>query len=73
MTKLTADQIFLRDAQQLLGVPATEMARQLDTSWNTYKAWLYGKNPLPGVARVAVKMLLEKYGEKPVKSVDTAD
>ena len=51
-------QQFLHDAQEQLGIGPTEMARRLETNWNTYKAWLYGNNPMPGVAKIAVKGLL---------------
>ena len=48
---------FLEAAQKRLEVGPTDMARLLDTPFNTYKAWLYERNPLPGAARIAVNSL----------------
>lgn len=28
-------------------------------AFDTYKAWLYERNPLPGVAKVAINLLLD--------------
>lgn len=50
--------IYLQEAQGVLDCGPTEMARALGTNYNTYKAWLYGVNPLPGVARVAIDCLI---------------
>lgn len=54
----TKSQLFLENAQETLGIGPVEMARLLDTNFNTYKAWLYGKNPMPGVTRVAIECLM---------------
>ena len=51
---------YLQNAQTKLGVGPTQMARLLDTPWDTYKAWLYERNPLPGVAKVAIELLIGK-------------
>ena len=45
--KKTADQEFLRSAQDALGYSAADMADVLEVSWNTYKAWLYGQLARP--------------------------
>ena len=57
--KMTRDQKYLRDAQLLLGVTPAEMAALLYTSIHTYRAWLYGKRRMPGVAQKAIELLLE--------------
>lgn len=49
---------YLRDAQEFFGIGPAEMARKLGTNFNTYKAWLYGKNPMPGVARAAIDCMM---------------
>jgi hypothetical protein len=59
-----AQKRFLTESQQLLGLGPTAMAEALDTNWNTYKAWLYGINPMPGAAAVAIRLMLEKKAEK---------
>lgn len=53
---------YLREAQEFFGRGPTEMAQMLGTNFNTYKAWLYGENPMPGIARVAIdcKMRLKE-------------
>ena len=58
-SKMTNDQKFLHDAQLELGVTPAEMAALLYTSIHTYRAWLYGKRRLPGVAWKAIELLLE--------------
>ncbi len=55
---------YLERAQKKLKVGPVEMAQLLDTNWSTYKAWLYERNPLPGVAKVAIELLLEKTKAK---------
>lgn len=51
---------YLEHAQEKMDVGPKEMAHILDTNFNTYKAWLYENNPLPGVVRVAIDCLLSK-------------
>ncbi len=51
---------YLEAAQKQLDVGPVQMARLLRTPFNTYKAWLYERNPLPGVATVAIKLLSEQ-------------
>jgi len=51
---------YLESAQQTLEVGPVEMARLLDTNWNTYKSWLYERNPLPGIAKVAIERATAK-------------
>ena len=51
---------YLKRAQDQLGVGPVEMARLLDTNWNTYKAWLYDINRLPGDVRVAIELLIQQ-------------
>ena len=48
----------LKYAEKSLNVGPTEMARLLHTPYNTYKAWKSGRNKLPGVAYVAIKLLI---------------
>lgn len=49
---------YLQDAQETLGLSVTEMASLLATPLDTYKSWLYGRNPLPGIARAAIDCLV---------------
>lgn len=67
---------YLETAQKQLHVGPVEMARLLDTSFNTYKAWLYEKNPLPGAAKAAIDCMLSnpKYttGAKFAKALNAA-
>ena len=54
---------FLTWAQGFLDVSGSTLAAKLETPWNTYRGWLDGKIPMPGVACVAVKYLCrEKIG-----------
>jgi len=48
---------YLSQSEKSLGVGPVEMARLLDTPYNTYKAWKSGRNKLPGVAKVAITLL----------------
>ena len=48
---------YLSNAEKSLGVGPVEMARLLDTPYNTYKAWKSGRNVMPGVAKVAITLL----------------
>jgi len=50
---------YLENAQQTLEVGPVQMARLLDTNWNTYKSWLYEVNPMPPVARVAIDLIIK--------------
>jgi len=50
---------YLEQAQKRLGVGPVQMARLLNTKWDTYKAWLYEVNPLPPVARIAIDLLIK--------------
>ena len=56
---------YLERAQRKLNLGPVELARALDTNWNTYKAWLYERNPLPGVAKVAINLLIERQSSSP--------
>ena len=49
---------YLEAAQNKLKVGPVEMARLLDTPWPTYKAWLYERNKMPGIAYVAINYLM---------------
>ena len=49
---------YLAQSEKSLEVGPIEMARLLDTSYNTYKAWKSGRNKLPGVAKVAIDLLI---------------
>ena len=49
---------YLRETQELFDRGPAEMARMLGTNYNTYKAWLYGVNAMPGVVRVAIDCLI---------------
>ena len=49
---------YLQRAEKSLGVGPVEMAARLETSWNTYKAWKAGRNPIPGAAKVAIEALI---------------
>jgi len=62
---------YLESAQRELKVGPADMARLLDTNFNTYKAWLYEQNPLPGVARTAIDCMLAN--KKYVKGVAFAN
>ena len=55
---------YLREAQETLGYGPTDMAQMLETNFNTYKAWLYGNNPMPGIAHVALDCVLKNLPEK---------
>ena len=48
---------YLKTAEKSLGVGPVEMARLLDTPYNTYKAWKSNRNVMPGAARVAITLL----------------
>jgi hypothetical protein len=50
---------YLERAERKLEVGPVDMARLLDTSWNTYKAWKSERNPMPSVARVAIDALIK--------------
>ena len=49
---------YLRECQELLGFGPTETARLIGVNFNTYKAWLYGKNPMPELANVALDCII---------------
>jgi hypothetical protein len=55
---MTADQ--LRAAQRKLGCKPSDMMQVLKTPRRTYQDWLSGRRPIPGIAEVAVTLLLEK-------------
>lgn len=56
---------FLEKSQNKLGVGPVEMARLLETNFNTYKAWLYEINPMPGAVKIAIECLIrEKDNEQ---------
>ena len=48
---------YLTQSEKSLGVGPVEMARLLDTPYNTYKAWKSNRNVMPGAARVAITLL----------------
>ncbi len=48
---------YLKAAEQSLGVGPVELARLLDTPYDTYKAWKSGRNKLPGAVKVAITLL----------------
>lgn len=51
----------LRNARKALGeLSAAEMARQLKTPLRTYQDWESGENRIPGIAEVAVDLLMQK-------------
>ena len=49
---------YLIQAEKSLGVGPVEMARLLNTNYNTYKAWKNGRNKMPGVAYKAIELLI---------------
>jgi DNA-binding transcriptional regulator YiaG len=49
---------YLSQSEKSLGVGPVEMARLLDTPYNTYKAWKSGRNKLPGAAIVAINIII---------------
>ena len=49
----------LKQAEKSLGIGPVEMARLLNTPYNTYKAWKSGRNKLPGVVYVAIDLLMQ--------------
>ncbi len=51
---------YLKAAEKKLRVGPVEMARLLDTPYNTYKAWKSGRNVMPGAAYVAIKLLTKR-------------
>lgn len=57
-TRVPSQRQYLTKSERKLEVGPVDMARLLDTNWNTYKAWKAEKNPLPGVARVAIDALI---------------
>ena len=50
----------LSKAEKSLGVGPVEVARLLDAPYNTYKAWKSGRNVMPGIAYVAVELLIKQ-------------
>lgn len=57
-TLMNKQREYLSKAERKLGVGPVEMAQRLSTPWNTYKAWKGGKNPMPGIACVAIDSLI---------------
>lgn len=55
---MTKQRKYLESAEKKLDVGPVEMAQILDTPWNTYKAWKSGRNPMPGVAKIAIELLI---------------
>ncbi len=51
---------YLKAAEKSLGVGPVEMARLLDTPYNTYKAWKSERNVMPGAAYVAIDLLANR-------------
>jgi hypothetical protein len=49
---------YLQECQELLELGPTETARLIGTNFNTYKAWLYGKTPMPELANVALDCII---------------
>jgi hypothetical protein len=52
--------IRLLEFEKNLGIGAVAAAEKLNIPYNTYKAWKSGRNPMPGVALVAIELLEEK-------------
>ena len=50
----------LKQARLRLGLTMAAFARLLETPYRTYQSWEYGETPVPGAAKVAVSLLLEK-------------
>jgi len=50
---------YLSSAEKSLEVGPVEMARLLDTPYNTYKAWKSGRNVMPGIAYTAINLLIK--------------
>ena len=55
---------YLLSTEKSLGVGPVELARLLDTPYNTYKAWKSGRNVMPGAAYVAINLLLERAQDR---------
>lgn len=56
----------LRAARKELGFKSqADLARELETAPDTVRAWESGKRPIPGPARVAVRLLLERMPADP--------
>lgn len=62
---------YLEDAQKTFGFGPKQMAAVLEVNYNTYKAWLYGKNPMPNVVRVALNCLMRNKPEGSVEDENT--
>ena len=51
---------YLEGAQAAYELGPKGMADMLGVNFNTYKAWLYGVNPMPAIATVAIDCLLSR-------------
>jgi len=51
--------LYLSQSEKFLEVGPVEMAQLLNTPYNTYKAWKSGRNKIPGVARIAIDLLIK--------------
>ena len=56
--KMTAEEF--KKARQALGLKQTELAAAMETPYRTLQDWEAGKNRIPGVAAVALRLLQER-------------
>ena len=49
-----------KEARHALGLKQTELAVALETPYRTVQDWERGRNRIPGVAAVALRLLLER-------------
>lgn len=61
LTEMGAQKKLLQDAEKALGVGPVDLAKMLETNWNTFKSWKAEKNPMPPVAKLALRLLIEKH------------
>lgn len=55
---MTADE--MNEARRKMGVSKADLARLLRTPYPTVRDWCRGERPIPGVAEVAVGLLVER-------------
>lgn len=55
--KLPAKETELAKLRESTGMTQKEFAKALETSLNTYRNWEQGRQPTPGVAKVAARLL----------------
>ena len=51
---------YLEKAEKQLGLGPIALARELDTPYETYKAWKNERNKMPGAAKVAIELLKKR-------------